>query len=88
MMVSRRITTEELQKAIVIVSEALSQLRVTFGIIGDAAVSLVVQAFLSAECRGAENIELIIQPDQKRGLLADTVAQLLLSRFPTVHPIQ
>lgn len=83
MMVSRRITTEELHKAIVIVSEALSQLRVTFGIIGDAAVSLVVQAFLSAECRGAENIELIIQPDQKRGLLADTVAQLLLSRFPT-----
>lgn len=82
-MISRRITREELHKAIVIVCEALSQLTVTFGIIGDAAVSLVAQAFLSAECRRAENIELIIQPDQKRGLLADTVAQLLLSRFPT-----
>lgn len=83
MMVSKRVTRDELHKAIVIVSEALSQLSVTFGIIGDAAVSLVVKAFLSAECRGAENIGLIIQPDQKRGLSADTITQSLLSRFPT-----
>lgn len=81
-MVSRRITREELHKAIVIVSEALSQLGVKFGIIGDSAVSLVIQTLLSAACRGAENIGLIVQPDPKRNISANTVAQSLLSRFP------
>lgn len=86
-MISRRISREELHKAIVIVSEALSQLGVKFGIIGDAAVSLVVQALLSATCRGSENIGLIVQPDRKRDISANTVAQSLLSRFP-MHFIQ
>lgn len=81
-MVSRRISREELHKAIVIVSEALSQLGLKFGIIGDAAVSLVVQALLSAACRGAENIGLIVQPDLKRDISANTITQSLLSRFP------
>ena len=81
-MISSRITREELHKAIVIVSEALSNLGVKFGIIGDAAVSLIVQTLLSAAYRGAENISLIVQPDPIQDISANTVAQSLLSQFP------
>lgn len=86
-MVSRRVTREDLHKEIVIVSEALSQLRVKFGIIRDAAVSLIIQALFSITCRGAENIGHIVQPDPKQDISANTVARSLLSRFP-IHFIQ